>query len=84
MKYFLIFALTAIASCDAAENIQSNADQAFMPLVNKENTWYSAAAKQIEQNRLIAQAIKNHEGAAKNIILFIGDGMKMTFWTCFF
>ena len=78
MKYFLIFALTAIASCDAAENIQSNADQAFMPLVNKENTWYSAAAKQIEQNRLIAQAIKNHEGAAKNIILFIGDGMNLT------
>ncbi len=78
MKYFLIFTLTAIASCDAAENIQSNADQAFMPLVNKENTWYSAAAKQIEQNRLIAQGIKNHEGAAKNIILFIGDGMNLT------
>ena len=78
MKYLLIFALTAIASCDAAENIQSNADQVFMPLVNKENTWYSAAAKQIEQNRLIAQAIKNYEGAAKNIILFIGDGMNLT------
>ena len=78
MKYFLIFALTVIASCDAAENIQSNADQAFMPLVNKENAWYSAAEKQIEQNRLIAQAIKNHEGAAKNIILFIGDGMNLT------
>lgn len=78
MRYFLIFALTAIAGCDAVENNQSNNDQVFMPLVNKGNAWYKSAEQQIEHNRLIAQTIKNHEGAAKNIILFIGDGMNLT------
>ena len=32
----------------------------------------------IQQQRLIANSIQNEEGAAKNIILFIGDGMNLT------
>lgn len=77
MKYLLIVALAAMVGCDVAENNQSYMNKA-LPLVNKENPWYRSAAQQIEQNRLIAKTIKNHEGAAKNIILFIGDGMNLT------
>ena len=77
MKNFLIVALVIVTGCAAAENSQTTAEQSFV-LVNQQNSWYESAAKHIQQQRSIANSIQNEEGAAKNIILFIGDGMNLT------
>ena len=77
MKNFLIVALVIVTGCAAAENSQTTAEQSFV-LVNQQNSWYESAAKHIQQQRSIANSIQNEEGAAKNIILFIGDGMSLT------
>ena len=77
MKNFLIVALAIVTGCDASVNSQTTVNQAFN-LVNQQNSWYESAAKQIQQQRLIADSIQNQEGSAKNIILFIGDGMNLT------
>jgi alkaline phosphatase len=77
MKNFLIVALVIVTGGAAAENSQTPAEQSFV-LVNQQNSWYESAAKHIQQQRSIANSIQNEEGAAKNIILFIGDGMNLT------
>ena len=73
----MIVALAIVTGCDASVNSQTTVNQAFN-LVNQQNSWYESAAKQIQQQRLIADSIQNQEGSAKNIILFIGDGMNLT------
>jgi alkaline phosphatase len=78
MKSFLIFVLILLIGCDISENSLSKQAETFLPLVDKDNHWYQSAANKIEQNRLIAETIQNHQGAAKNIILFVGDGMSLT------
>jgi len=39
------------------------------------NPWYTAAADQVATAKIRAKAIENARGKAKNVILFIGDGM---------
>lgn len=78
MKNLLILALALLAGCDMPNNHQSNELDSSLSLVNEDNHWFKAAAQKVEQNRLIAETIKNHKGAAKNIILFVGDGMSLT------
>jgi alkaline phosphatase len=77
MKNFLIVALVIVTGGAAAENSQTAVEQSYV-LVNQQNSWYESAAKHIQQQRSIANSIQNEEGAAKNIILFIGDGMNLT------
>lgn len=77
MKNFLIIALAIASGCEAKENSQTTVGQSQI-LIDQENYWYESAAQQIQQQRLIADSIQNEEGAAKNIILFIGDGMNLT------
>ena len=78
MKNLLILALALLAGCDIPNNHQSNELDSSLTLVNENNHWFKAAAQKVEKNRLIAETIKNHKGAAKNIILFVGDGMSLT------
>ena len=78
MKNLLILALALLAGCDMPNNHQSNELDSSLSLVNEDNHWFKAAAQKVEQNRLIVETIKNHKGAAKNIILFVGDGMSLT------
>ncbi len=78
MKNLLILALALLAGCDMPNNHQSNELDSSLTLVNENNHWFKAAAQKVEKNRLIAETIKNHKGAAKNIILFVGDGMSLT------
>ena len=78
MKNLLILALALLAGCDMPNNHQSNELDSSLTLVNEDNHWFKAAAQKVEQNRLIVETIKNHKGAAKNIILFVGDGMSLT------
>ncbi|MFL2530371.1 MAG: alkaline phosphatase [Porticoccaceae bacterium] len=77
MKNFLIVALAIVTGCAATENSQIAVEQSYV-LVNQQNSWYESAAKHIQQQRSITNSIQNEEGAAKNIILFIGDGMNLT------
>jgi alkaline phosphatase len=77
MKNFLIIALAIALGCEAKENNQTTVGQSQI-LVDQANHWYESAAQHIQQQRLIADSIQNEEGAAKNIILFIGDGMNLT------
>lgn len=78
MKNLLILALALLAGCDMPNNHQSNELDSSLTLVNEDNHWFKASAQKVEKNRLIAETIKNHKGAAKNIILFVGDGMSLT------
>ena len=78
MKKLLIAALIILTGCDAANTNQSTMKGDLIPLVDPNNDWYQSASQQIQQQRLVANTIQNEEGAAKNIILFIGDGMSLT------
>jgi alkaline phosphatase len=75
MKKLLIAALIILTGCDEANTNQSIMKGDLIPLVDQDNDWYQSASQQIQQQRLVANTIQNEEGAAKNIILFIGDGM---------
>ena len=78
MKKLLIVALIILTGCDEANTNQSTKKGDLIPLVDQSNDWYQSASQQIQQQRLVANTIQNEEGAAKNIILFIGDGMSLT------
>ena len=78
MRHLLMAAFVILTGCDVANTNQPSASGAVTPLVDQSNDWYQSASQQIKQQRLIANAIQNNEGAAKNIILFIGDGMSLT------
>lgn len=43
--------------------------------VNFENTWFGEGETEIETARQMAAAVSNAAGSARNVILFIGDGM---------
>lgn len=77
MKNILIVVITLAIGFDATANSLLTVNRGFN-LVDQKNSWYEAAAKQIQQQRSIANSIQNQEAAAKNIILFIGDGMNLT------
>lgn len=77
MKNILIVVITLAIGFDATANSHLTVNRGFN-LVDQKNSWYEAAAKQIQQQRSIANSIQNQEAAAKNIILFIGDGMNLT------
>ena len=77
MKNILIVVITLAIGFDATANSHLTVSRGFN-LVDQKNSWYAAAAKQIQQQRSIANSIQNQEAAAKNIILFIGDGMNLT------
>jgi alkaline phosphatase len=77
MKNILIVVITLAIGIDATANSHLTVNRGFN-LVDQKNSWYEAAAKQIQQQRSIANSIQNQEAAAKNIILFIGDGMNLT------
>ena len=78
MKKLLIATLIILTGCGEANTNQSIMKGDLRPLVDQNNDWYQSASQQIQQQRLVANTIQNEEGAAKNIILFIGDGMSLT------
>ncbi|MBM7072335.1 alkaline phosphatase [Shewanella sp. 202IG2-18] len=42
---------------------------------NTSNTWYVQGAQSVENAKMMATNAKNARGEAKNVILFVGDGM---------
>lgn len=78
MKRFIFIALVAIIGCDRAINELSSQKDNKIQLTDKTNAWFQSSEDQLEKKRLAAERIQNQVGAAKNIILFVGDGMSLT------
>lgn len=77
MKNLMIIILALMSGCSGARNSPANVSQPI-PLNIEPNLWYDSGVEHIQQQRQIANSIQNKEGAAKNIILFVGDGMNIT------
>jgi alkaline phosphatase len=78
MKKLIFIALISIIGCN-------NADYELLPqttndiqLTDKTNPWFQSSITELEQKRRVSEKIQNQLGAAKNIILFVGDGMSLT------
>mgnify|MGYP000229696241 CR=1 FL=1 len=78
MKRLIFIALLAIVGCDRATNEVSPPNNHDLQLTNKANPWFQSSITELEKKRLAAEKIQNQIGAAKNIILFVGDGMSLT------
>jgi alkaline phosphatase len=78
MKRLIFIALVAIIGCDRAVNELSSQKGHEIQLTDKTNPWFQSSINELEQKRLVAEKIQNQLGAAKNIILFVGDGMSLT------
>ncbi len=57
--------------CNASVTELSNAEVAS----TTNNNWYVAAENRLSQAKTLATSLQNAKGKAKNIILFVGDGM---------
>ena len=77
MKNLLIIILAIISGCSAARHNLAHVGKPT-PFNVEPNLWYESGAQHIQRQRQIANSIQNKEGAAKNIILFVGDGMNLT------
>jgi alkaline phosphatase len=78
MKKLIFIALLAIVGCDRATNEVSPPNNYDAQLTDKTNPWFQSSITELEKKRLAAEEIQNQLGAAKNIILFVGDGMSLT------
>ena len=78
MKKLIFIALLAIIGCDRATNEVSPPNNHDVQLTDKTNPWFQSSITELEKKRLAAEKIQNQLGAAKNIILFVGDGMSLT------
>ncbi|MDC0640754.1 alkaline phosphatase [Porticoccaceae bacterium] len=66
---WLIF-LLGLTSCDSVDNVATTTD-----LSHADNSWYQNAVTLLQQRNNAWQNISSTAGGAKNIILFVGDGM---------
>ena len=76
-KVFLMsVSVVGLASCaDLPNRPASDLSESLMP---SDKPWYKTGMEQIAQQNRLTQQIDSRAGAAKNIILFIGDGMSLT------
>jgi len=75
---FLGVTVFALLGCGATDNGQTDMDKLSSQISHDNNLWYRAAAQQVIGKNRLAQSINTQAGAAKNIILFVGDGMSLT------
>ena len=66
---WLVF-LLGLTSCDSVDNVATTTD-----LSHADNSWYQNAVTLLQQRNNAWQNISSTAGGAKNIILFVGDGM---------
>jgi len=62
--------LLGLTSCDSVDNVATTTD-----LSHADNSWYQNAVTLLQQRNNAWQNISSTAGGAKNIILFVGDGM---------
>ncbi|MEY8249024.1 MAG: alkaline phosphatase [Bermanella sp.] len=64
--------VAGLTACGSDDGSSASGD----PLLNsRDNPWYINSARSVQQAQLNSEAINTLRGAAKNIILFVGDGM---------
>ncbi|MDA9232121.1 alkaline phosphatase, partial [Porticoccaceae bacterium] len=81
MNKFLItplaVSLFALQGCDTNNSISDAATENSSPLTHMDNSWYVESAAKVEDIHTAMTQLSKNRGAAKNIILFIGDGMSI-------
>jgi alkaline phosphatase len=78
MKRLIFVALAVIIGCDRVTNELSLQESPDIQLTDQKKPWFQSSISELEKKRLAAKKIQNQMGAAKNIILFVGDGMSLT------
>ena len=74
----LLVAMIVVVGCDDIPNAQVPEQTASSHFFDQNNTWYKHAAQQIVAKNQMIEKVQTQSGAAKNIILFVGDGMNLT------
>ena len=81
MNKFLItplaVSLFALQGCHTKNSISDAATENSSPLTHMDNSWYVESAAKVEDIHTAMTQLSKNRGAAKNIILFIGDGMSI-------
>ncbi len=73
----LIIALICLQACDTDVPAAATENPASNLISQRENDWYLQSAAKVEDIHEAAINISRSRGAAKNIILFVGDGMSI-------
>ncbi len=68
-------AFSLAVSSAIAKPSESSADYTAKPYSDSGNPWFTAGEKALKDKADAFQAIRPEKGAAKNVILFVGDGM---------
>ena len=68
--------VVGLTSCDQLSDPSTS--NVLAQLTPTDNPWYATGMEQIAQQNRLTQQIDTRAGAAKNIILFVGDGMSLT------
>jgi alkaline phosphatase len=67
----LVLSVLGLQACDSKKEMRSS------PLNHVDNSWYKESAAQIEARHEMIKKLNAKQGSAKNIILFVGDGMSI-------
>lgn len=67
----LVLSVLGLQACDSKNEIGSSR------LTHADNSWYQQSATQVEAHHEMIKKLSAKQGAAKNIILFVGDGMSI-------
>lgn len=71
--------LFSLSACGKVDDNSPQASEQTNPLLSpSSNPWYSAGHQQIKNKNVLIKDINPNIGAAKNVILFVGDGMSLT------
>ena len=68
----LVLSVLGLQACDSKNEIGSSR------LTHADNSWYQQSATQVEAHHEMIKKLSAKQGAAKNIILFVGDGMSIS------
>jgi alkaline phosphatase len=80
MKKVSVTVLTAaicLTACDQNASLAPAKKSATDLISQRDNSWYLQSAAKVEDIHQAALSISRSQGAAKNIILFVGDGMSI-------
>jgi alkaline phosphatase len=73
----LLTAAICLTACDQNASLAPAKKSATDLISQRDNSWYLQSAAKVEDIHQAALSISRSQGAAKNIILFVGDGMSI-------
>ena len=73
----LLTAVICLTACDQNASLAPAKKSATDLISQRDNSWYLQSAAKVEDIHQAALSISRSQGAAKNIILFVGDGMSI-------